>query len=562
MVLCLAGTAAAGTHKDERWGFKIKYPDGWTSAAMSASEEWIAAKFLDKREVQSKRGVWLVTERPQIWVIGFSHAKQKERGAKTKKKDNLTIFSFKSPYKDYKDFIKRESWFVGGGYHFSKEEKTKIGEVEVTQYEIKVEKTAETPFRIVTWVYHFEDVDFAVQCKVLEDYYKKYRVKYKATLKSFKRIPRKKAMPGAATTGKKITEFEDEDKMTAEERAARRKEKFETTLRKEIDALPKGWYSKESEHYVVLSNAKKTFSKEILNHSEAIRGYLDKTFGNIGSDYVPRGIIRVFKDPAEEKAYRGGTASLWGDEVRPVLFSESRGITEEWAYQNLNSRLTDQYFGFKNKHLANNMPWWFRYGLTTHMEGATTKGKKVIFKKKGADDWGAQEVRKLIDEGKALPLEQLFRQGSQNKFDFSLYRQAGSVCAFLLTKGNRGKTKGIVQKYLVNLIGAIESAEAEYEAEQKKVREELEEKLKEKAEEAAETGEMPETENEESEDEETPAGEDEEGTPDIEELSKKSMEAMNKKEAAILKVAFEKTFGHLKPKDWKRLDKMWRAYAK
>ena len=73
LLAVLAATPAyAKTHKDERWGFKVKVPSGWKQAAMSASEEWIAAKFLSKRELVSRpdQEGWTVSEHAQIWVIG------------------------------------------------------------------------------------------------------------------------------------------------------------------------------------------------------------------------------------------------------------------------------------------------------------------------------------------------------------------------------------------------------------------------------------------------------------------------------------------------------------
>jgi len=559
LIAVLAATPAyAGTHKDERWGFKLKIPAGWKQAAMSASEEWIAAKFLGKRDLVSRpdKEGWTVSEHAQIWVIGFPHARLKDRGAKVEKKGDTRFVSFKNPYKDYKDFVKRERWFVGGGYHFSVEEETTIKDVKVTQYEIKVEKATGSPFRIVTWIYHFEDIDFAVQCKILESHYKSHKNAFRGTLKSFRRISRTEAMPGAAKTGKSIVEEKSEDDMTPEERAKRRQDNFDQTLRKELDALPKGWYQLRSKNYVVLSNADKKFAREALKHADGIRRYLDKTFAGIGEGYVPTGLIRVFASSEEERAYSGGTSAYWADDVVQVLISQSRGMNITYEFKELSSRITSQYFSFKNKLLSGNMPWWFRNGLMEHMGAARVKGKSVKFV---LDDWDRDRVKQLIRDKKALDLKTLFSQGSKNDFDFDLFTQAGSVCSFMLTKANRGKTKGAIQEYLKNLIAVIEEVEKEIADKQKKVREEMEKKLEEQAEE----GEFPvEEETEESEDEEGEAGEDEEEGVMSEEMWKKLREETNKRNKVILAKAFERTFGELKDKDWRRLDKMWRAYVK
>ena len=542
VVVLAAQGARAGTHKDKRWGFAVKVPGGWKQAAMSASEEWIAAKFIGKRALVSTKGEWYVSEHPQIWVVGFPHARQSERGAKVEKKDGKTTISFKNPYKDYKDFVKRESWFMGGGYHFSEEEETEIRGVKVTQYEIKIEKGAAAPFRIVTWVYHFDDVDFAVQCKVLEDHYKKYKPKFRVALKSFKRIEREKALPGSTTTGKQIIEVEDEDKLTPEEREKLRSDRFEQTLRKELDGLPKGWYLKRSKHYVALANADRKFTKRALDHAEAVRKYLDDTFSDIGSDYVPMGLMRVFASRAEEQAFQGGTRWIWGNGVEQVLVTQTVGGTDRnWEFEWLSSRLTSQYLSFKNSHLSSNMPYWFKSGLEQHMRFARSKGKRVEIK---PDEYDRQWIKDIIKQGKAIPLKDMFEKGRAQ--DMTQY-QVGSVCSYLLTKGSRGKTKNIIQKYLQNLIAVIEEEEQAYKAERDRLEEEAKAGL-----EAEGNTDVGESEDEEGEEGETGAAE---------KAWDKMMEAMKAKNKAIQQKAFEKTFGHLSDKDWKRLDRKWLDYA-
>ncbi|MHC4848699.1 MAG: hypothetical protein ACYTEG_09620 [Planctomycetota bacterium] len=543
IVALTASRADAGKHEDKRWGFKLKTPSGWKQAAMSASEEWIAAKFIGKRALTNKTGEWYVSEAAQIWVVGFPHARQDERGAQVTEKKNVTIISFKNPYKNYKDFLKRESWFAGGGYHFSKEEETKIGEVKVTQYEVKVEKGAAAPFRIVTWVYHFPDVDFAIQCKVLEDHYKKYGPKFKVALKSFRRIEREKALPGSTTTGKSIIEIDDEEDMTPEQKAKRRKERLEQTLRKELDGLPKGWYEKRSKHYIALANADKKFTKRALDHAEAVRGYLDKTFSNVGSDYIPMGIMRVFASREEEQAFQGGTNWIWGNGIEQVLVTQTTGGTDRnWEFEYLSARVTSQYLSFKNRHLSENMPYWFREGLKQHMKFARSKGKRVEIK---PDEYDRQAMKDLIKQGKVIPLKEMFEKGKAQ--DMTL-NQAGSVCSFFLGKGSRGKTKNMIQKYLANLIHVIEEEEKAYEAER--------EKIKKAAMDAAVAdgagGPVTESEDEEGE---------EEGPSKAEKEWEKMSGALKAKNKAILESAFQRTFGHLSDKDWKKLNKQWLDFA-
>jgi len=544
-LLCLVSGAfaqsAGGYYKNERWGYKVRVPSDFKEAALSASEEWISSKHIETRLLYAKKSEFLEADYPQMWVIGFPQSRQQERGAKvTEKEDGSVTVEFKNPYKDYKDFVKRESWFVGGGYYFSKEEEDEIHGTKVTKYEIKVEKMVSAPYRIVAWVYHYDDIDFAVQCKVLEDYWNKYDNAFEACLKSFRRIERTGAGPSAVTTGDKIIVDDDWEKLSPTERAKKRKELFDKTLARETGALPDGWFVIQSDKHVVMSNGSRKYATEILNHADAIRGYLESTFGGIGQDYVPPGIIRVFATNAELEAYHRSTSSNWWEwAVQVTASEESSADRKTWAMEPISDGVTNQYLSNRNRMLHDNMPWWFRFGLERHMRFARSKGKRVEIK---PDEYDKEAMRDVVRSGKAIPIRTLFEKGDDEQtFDY----QCGSVVSYLLTDGNRGKWKGCIRDYMANLVAAIEEAEREFKAFEKA----QEEEAKKAAEQEASA--------EETESEDESGEEDEEG----EKAWEKFREAMKKKEETIRKQAFERTFGKLSDKDWERLDKQWRDWA-
>lgn len=550
LLVLVLGTVAYGQnagkyYKNDRWGFKVRFPSDWKQAAMSADEEWIVAKFTDTRLLWSKKtdnAGYSEADYPNQWVIGFPHKRQEDRGAKVEKDGNKTKITFKNPYKGYKDFVKREKWFVGGGYHFSKEKEVVIKGKKVTQYEIAVEKMVSSPYRIVCWVYHFDDIDFAVQFKILDDYYKKHRAAFKNCLKSFSRIERKRALRSRTTTGDSIIERLNEDKMTPEEKAKSRQDSFERTLRKEQDNLPKDWYVLRSKHYVVMANCSKKYAKTVLNHAGVIRGYLDKKFANIGYDYVPPGIIRIFTSEAERRAFQQSTSTNWFSSYTQISLTEEskKSGLKTWAMESVSSNVTSQWLSFKNRNLSDNMPWWFKNGLEQHMRFARVKGKSVKIHPDEVDrDWIKQEIKK----NKTVPIKELFEKGDNN-MQSMFGMQAGSVVTYLLGKGSRGKTKNIVQNYMKNMIGAIQEAEAEYDKKNKAIDEAAKKK-------AAEQGE-PEGESEDESEEDEPEGDD---------RWEKIRAALKGRAAAIRKIAFDKTFGALTDKDWKKLDRQWRDYA-
>ena len=560
------GDAAGKYHEDERWGYKVRIPDGWITAALSADEEWIASKHLAEREEQAKKALWFAESRPEMWVIGFPHDRQQERGtrfgkdekdAKAAESDEVKAF-FNNPYKDYKDFLRRERWFAEGGYFFSEEKEGEVAGMKVTMYEIKVDKMVDAPFRMFTWVYHFDDIDFAVQFKVLEDHVRTHEQGFKACLRSFRRIDRKRALPGSPTTGTdKVIEHVDETKLTPEERARRRQEKVELQFRREIDALPKGWDHFRSDHYLVLSNASKKYANELVRHAEAVRGYLDETFGNLGIDVVPPAIIRVFATRPEYAAYAQGTTQRYlGTGSRQVLVVEGESL------QNVNWDVTWQWLDFKNGDLYGNMPDWIRTGLTHHMSYARTAGKSVKF---AFDEWDQATLQTLLKNNEAVPLKDLISGAHEKKFEgqdtvvfdekaFRQMTQAGSVVTYLLTAGNKGKTKGALAAYLAGLVIALEGAQAEERAALEKTAAEAKEaKERRDSEDAAKSDEAREEEDEEEE---------EKRSAEDEKFWKAMQEAMAKKRDILRDKAFAAGFGHFTDKDWKSVDAAWRRFVK
>jgi hypothetical protein len=432
---------------------------------------------------------------PEMWVIAFPHARQEQRGAvidKSKEDEGLITWKVNNPYKDYKDFVKREQWFVGGGYHFSKEETGESEGMKISMYEIKVEKMADAPMRIVTWVYHADDVDFAVQFKTLEDHWDGSAQAFTACLKSFRRIPRAAAMPGSAVTGENITEEVDEDKLTPEEKQEHRRQLVERTLTREIEALPKAWISIRSENYVALSKADEKFTREVLDYCEIVREYLDTTF-QIGSDYVPPGIIRIFTDDAEQNAFFQGTGNLF-EGAEQITMTKRHGEERTWAYEWLGQRLTSQWIQFRNTDLWANMPWWINTGLSRHMSFARPKGKRVVFQ---PDPYDKDTLRELVKKGNAIPLKDLLRgDGKFNEWGHSI--QAGSVVSWLLTDGNKGKCKNAFVAYVQALVKAVAEEQKAFEERSKATAEKEKKRLEGLAERAG--GDEGEDEDDEAED--------------------------------------------------------------
>ncbi len=548
----LAPAAAAaeqiGPHyENPRWGYKVRAPKDWDRRAVSLEEKWIADKFFPAYVLRT-RGTLAdqVGHRPDLWVIGFPHAAtQAPRVKREKIGEHGWRIEIRNPYKDYRDFVKREEWAAAGagGWFIARDEKIEHAGFDVEVVEIKVEKLVEAPLRVIAWIYHTEDVDFAVQIRIFEEHYERNREVIQACLKSFRTIARTEPFPGALV--------EDEAKPgtgetpTLADVRSRIRAKVEHRIEREIDALPKGWIAKRSKHYVVLSQQDKQHTQYVVNFAESIRKYLDDHLGGVGDGDVPPGVIRVFANPLEENAYRQGTRGWWTSEVDEIVMTFSRGTDILGEFSGLGRRLTDQWLHAKNERLRDGLPSWLRQGLYSHMGWARpSKRKKMVLQPTPS---AIRDLAVLLRTDTALPLKTLLQGEDVESFEHRT--QAASVVHYLLTRGNRGKTKGALVNTMNALVEIIEEEDVKFEAEEAQRR--LEARRVAEQEAQADAGKT---------DEELEREEDEAFRQRRERRSAFAGH-FDAKARAIRLRAFEAGFGHLEEKDWKRLDKSWRSFA-
>ena len=534
------------TYENPRWGYKVRAPKGWERRAVALDERWIADKFFPGRPLLA-RGTTRdqVSHRPDLWVIGFPHAvTQAPRVKKEQVGENAWRFEFRNPYRDYQDFVKREEWAAAGqgGWYISHEERIEHAGFDVDIVEIKVEKLVEAPLRVVAWIYHGEDVDFAVQIRILEEHYQENEAVLRACLKSFREIPRTEPFPAAE---EEPTPTDDPTATLADVRS-RIREKVERRIEREIDALPRGWIAKRSKHYVVLSQQDKQHTQYVVNFAESIRAYLDDHLGAIGSGDVPPGVIRVFANPVEEDAYRQGTRGWWTSEVDEIVLTFSRGTNILGEFSGLATRLTDQWLHAKNENLRDGLPRWLRHGLYAHIGWARpSKRKKMVL---APTPSAVRDLAVLLGSDAALPLETLLKGEDMESFEHGT--QAASVVHYLLTRGDRGATKGALVKLMNALVAIIEEEDARFETEESSRQAEAQRAAQAAA--AADAGKSA---------EELERDEDERFRQRRQRRDEYSKVWAEKARAIRLR-AFEAGFGHLEEDDWTRLDKSWRTFAR
>jgi hypothetical protein len=520
--LALAAPVRAD-YKDERLGMSIQTPKGWTTLPVNVDERWKAAKYLSDKTYfwTEKGGGWTYEHKPSMEVIAFVAEAVKEKVKVDKKQDKNGNVEWRiyaeNPYKDYKDFLTRR--YQNGGWFVSKEEETKLGDVAVTCYEIKVEKlSSDGPKHIFTWVYHVSDVDIAVQFEVLETSIDKLKSEVTRCLRSFKSIPRTGGALYEPATAGTAELWSDQDKLTPDERKARRQGMEQKSHEKAAKNVPDGWVAKKIGRFMVLNHADEKFAKAVVEQAEAVWSWLDATFPFVGKDeYVRAPILRICKDWQEQSAFMRGGDWFSRNDLEITTCQDYEG-KQSWEMEWVNRRVKDVWFRDRDWDLSAAMPGWLQNGLDHFVGNIHVKSGKPDFT---TDYYNKDEVRERMREGKLTPLKELMMLPQKDMWsDFMKQRESASLVGFFVTgKASRDKrTKNLLSEYVKNLQALVRDIKKEDEAK------------------GGETAKKPETEAEEDA------------------LFKNRAQGYKAKEQRLLGESFKRTFVGWDAGDWKSFE--------
>ncbi|MBK7644168.1 MAG: hypothetical protein IPJ19_14165 [Planctomycetes bacterium] len=468
LAFALLGPLARADHKDARLGYQIQTPKNWSEVPTSVEERWVVAKCTSDKSYfwTDKSTGWTNEHKPDMTTIAFVAEAVKERAKveQREKKDGTkeVLIVYDSPYKDYEDYMKRR--YSGGGWFVDKKEESKAGDVPVTCFEIKVEKLSyDGPKHILTWVYHLQDVDLAVQFECLESAWPKLQADMKRCLKSFKGIERSGEGLVQASTGESNFVAFDWDKLTPDERTAHKKKIEKLAQERAQKDLPDGWSAKQMGRFLVLNHGDDKFAKKMVERSEAVLKWLDTTFDFLGDkEYVRAPVLRICKDSAEYNAFFKSSDWSWNN-IEVVTYDDNGGSTS-YSIKNVISRLVDIWFQDRDRDLALGMPMWLRNGLSDLMEQANLDKGKLEFR---TNYWIKDDVREVVRDGKALSPRQIMTMDAESFWkEWVNFQQGDALVAFLVT-GPAGKSK-LSKEFLPNYMKALKGVLAEVKAEDEK----------------------------------------------------------------------------------------------
>ena len=524
----------SGWHEDTDFGFKLKPPRDWTSVPLQIDERWQVLKYLaDRPNFYTEKGGWTYEHKPEMLVIAFVDEVVRKKAEVDHKKDaegERTVIVLKNPYKDYLDYLKRTH--SSGGYYVSDERTEKLNEIEVTCYQIKVEKLTYTgPKRILAWVFHTPEVDFAVHFEVLENAYDKLERTLLATLRSFQLIPRTSGgLPTGDTLGGPRLLIEDQRKLTPEQRKARRVSLEKAAHARARETMPAGWSAFESKHFLVVNHTDEKYARRVAGQADALWEWLETAFAFVGPDeYVRSPVLRICASWDEMASYHKGGEDWYYVGSAPaevVSWNDNSGFIGH-AVEWINRQVVSLWFQERDRELSYAMPSWLVLGLQQVLgTSRVSRSGKLEFK---PGDWERDGMRERIREGKAVPPRELLRLVQEDFFGGSgenfwgRNHESGAFVRYLLVgPGARApRSKDLVRDYLKHLRAIITEIEAAEDAK--------------KGEKEA----KPKTEEEE------------------EAYFKAKSQSWKKRERELIDQAFERTFRAWSDADWDELEKAY-----
>ena len=460
----LAGPAHAA-HKDDRLGFSIQTPREWSAVALNVDERWVVGKYLAEKSsfYTDKATGWTAEHKAEMQMIAFVTDAMKEKVRVTEKEGKggkATIVEILNPYKDYKDFLTKR--YTGGGWFVDKESQEKVGDVAVTVYDIRVEKSSsDGPKRITTWIYHHADMDLAVQFECLEGTYAKLQNELQRCFRSYKPIKRSGEAIAEASTGVgMIIKFSDLEKMTPEDRKRERQIQEKNAHDRATKTAPKEWTVKRMGRFLTISHADERFTKNVVERCEALWKWMDATFAFVGEkEYVRVPIVRVCKNFDECRSFYQGMTEDWTN-IELVTYDDQAGKLGP-AMRMVCEQMVQHWFFDRDPELSFGMPTWITSGLTYLLGNSAVKQEKLELKDV---TWIHDYLRQAVREEKVVTARMLLTTGDEKFWDEDTNMvQSCALLAYVLSgDGSKDRrTKDLFANYLKNLQAVLSELAAE-----------------------------------------------------------------------------------------------------
>lgn len=468
---------AKGQYIHEGLGFRVKAPEGWSEIPVRLDENWIVAKFLSDKTWLSKSKEWNEEHRPLMTIIVFTDDATRFTGWKQTKRGNSTFLKVTElPYQNYRDYLKRN---LESGYFYEVENEVEIAGTKVSRFEI-LRHREESKKRLLTSVWHGEDMSVAIEIEVLEDRIDRLRSPCEEILTSLRfddggRLEGKSPSTGdtaAANEDSTLwTQFRDEwKKASIAERTRIRKSMEEQRFRRLREATPASWKVLESRNFLVITHVDDKTTKKYMDAMEAFRLWCDEHFGGLSDDYVRRGVLRICADADEYSAYQfkgsgDSWSSLWDEDREVVTYKDSYTGTSGDGVSHLFSTVLQMYLADVDAYLPIYTPVWLRNGLVSYVTSAWIKGKQIDFR---SDSWDKEKLREAERADRLMSFTKLTGLDDAGYYELansenSTHAQVATLTRFLLGPGAKQKElRTFLHDYMAAVIEVVDEHHEEW----------------------------------------------------------------------------------------------------
>ncbi len=540
VLVALAAPTPAGTHVDEKIGYRLFVPKDFEPVPLDEisidgasldADYYLLARWRSKKEIYPKNFPFGYRRALAVFFFPKRTAKEiaeLERKAKEErekaKQGSVTISRNEKIYLTFEDYAKERI----RGFFFENVKKAKVAGFPATLYEMKFEKLTNVPQRWTACALDVPNGQFAILFSCTDQHHKDYRGERRKVFQSFKLLDPSGLRPKPWSVDPTVAvDMPDEEKLSPEEKLRflerKKRERYDECIRE----LDKGWRHFETEHFLFVYACDGAFAKKAAKHAEAVVDWLEKTFGGVGDGHVQGAIVRIYAS-GDDLPLRTVTISLAAAAVPEFRIAKptSKGLVAEFASLNVN--VLSHWFSDKNDQLWDRMPAWLETGLREVVEDATLKGSRLVFQPDEFEkQWltEAKNADKKYQGPEALrpikPLKVLFTMERDRLFSGRSADAARAQCASVV-------------RYLIDGPGA-----------RRKQTTDLLDRYKERAAERAGRA----------------------GLSDEERLKREDEEYRKRRELAYDKVAkqlladtFRDTFSGWSEQDWKALDASWRKF--
>lgn len=288
-------------------------------------------------------------------------------------------------------------------------------------------------------IFNADGVDWGVMYESLEEYYQREWQKiYLESIKSFYLFPAE----GEIATGPV-----DRSKMSRDE--------LRKSHKASIAGNP-GWWSMDTDNYVILTNSKsKGFIKEIGRQIEIMRNEYEKLFPPL-HEVDAISVVRVFSEQSEYHQYGGprSSAGYWNDQQEElVLFENFDSMSKEKGKENalavMYHEAFHQYIFYAVGDVAPHS--WFNEGHGDYFAGHMLRGNKPVAQ---PFEWRTSFLKSHFQQKKNLiPIRSLVRLPQSEYYNNAglKYSQGWALIYFLRSVTKNKLWQEIPNRYFAHL---------------------------------------------------------------------------------------------------------------